>query len=1527
MLPRRDHRIERRFTRVALLTLLGVLLVPITAHAGRVTLAWDAAPSVGGYTVYWGTAPGVYTQSIDVGNTTTYTVQSLTNGVRFYFVVKSYAGGVFSAPSNEVNAIPSNVAPSILNPGNITMRSGPLNLPISASDADFDVLTFTATGLPAGLTISGTTGVISGTVPVGTHSVTVTARDGVLQASTSFTITATANAAPTLAAVSNQTNDTNDVVSLQLAGSDADGDPLTYSATGLPTGLTMNATTGRISGTPANGTGGTHNVTATVSDGALTASRSFTWTVVDLNPGLVAAFGFEEGSGTSAADRSNNGNTGTISGATWTTSGKFGKALSFDGVNDWVTIAHAPELSLTTGMTLEAWVYPTVNGNGLWRAVVFKEQAGSLVYALNASDAVDSLPVYEVASAASGVIAARGGSQLPLNAWTHLAATYDGTTMRVFVNGVQVGTTAGSGNLLTSTGSLRIGGNIWGGYFQGRIDEVRIFNVARTAAQITADMNAAIVGGPPVLTNPGNRTNAENAAISLQLVASDPDGDAITYSASGLPPSLTVNATTGLISGTLSYTSAGSHSVTVTATAAGGSDSKTFTWTVTNTNRAPVVTNPGAQTSSQGVADTLAMTATDADGQALTFSATGLPTGMSINASTGVVSGTPTAAGTFSTVVTVSDGTASPTVSFTWTVTGNPPTLTNPGNRTNAENAVISLQLVASDPDGDAITYSATGLPPSLTVNATTGLISGTLSFTSAGTHTVTVTATAAAASDSKTFTWTVTNTNRAPVVTNPGAQTSNQGVADTLAMTATDADGQALTFSATGLPTGLSINAATGVVTGTPTAAGTFTTVVTVSDGTASPTVSFTWTVTGNPPTLTNPGNRTNAENAAISLQLVASDPDGDAITYSASGLPPSLTVNATTGLISGTLSYSSAGSHSVTVTATAAGVSDSKTFTWTVTNTNRAPVVTNPGAQASFQGVAASLSIAATDADGQALTFSATGLPTGMSINASTGVVTGTPTSIGSFSTVVTVSDGTASPTVSFTWTVSSPLPGTATPLTPSGTITSATPSFTWSALPNIGYYYIEITDADPGSPTGVWVTPADGGCPLGTGTCTMPSPRTLTKGVVTWQILTWNSFGWGQWSAVKQAVVNGTDATVPAPAAIDPSGPVLTRTPTYRWNPVANATWYQISVTDALNVNRQFWTSPAAGCAATPCTMTPTPLLAVGPAQWRVRAWSATGAGAWTSWMAFETASEAPGQATLIAPDGPIGLTTPTFTWNGVDGTSYYVLRTIDLNNVETDLWYKPADAGCPSGAEVCTVTPGVALAPGMTRWQVLTWNVAGYGPWSDIRTFSVEIADPQAGVASTIAPAGSLTSALATYRWSRVSSAVMYRLAISVNGGAATYWWYTPAALGCTAVGPCSATPADAGLRTGTASWQVQAWTSKGYGAWSAAVPLVVNIPVPPTPVPLAPNGAAVSTTSFTWSPSANATYYYVVASDSTGVRIDRWLTPVEAGCASEAVTCTLISGLTLNSGSGSWQVLAYNPTGYSEWSALTAFVIP
>ncbi len=100
--------------------------------------------------------------------------------------------------------------------------------------------------------------------------------------------------------------------------------------------------------------------------------------------GLVAAYGFDTGSGTNTPDQSGNGNNGTLTNATWTTTSKYGQALSFNGTNAAVTIPDHNTLDLTTGMTLEAWVRPTNLGSS-YRTAIMKEQPGSMSYGLYAN--------------------------------------------------------------------------------------------------------------------------------------------------------------------------------------------------------------------------------------------------------------------------------------------------------------------------------------------------------------------------------------------------------------------------------------------------------------------------------------------------------------------------------------------------------------------------------------------------------------------------------------------------------------------------------------------------------------------------------------------------------------------------------------------------------------------------------------------------------------------------------------------------------------------------------------------------------------------------------------------------------------------------------------------------------------------------------------------------------------------------------------------------------------------------------------
>ena len=243
-----------------------------------------------------------------------------------------------------------------------------------------------------------------------------------------------------------------------------------------------------ISWNSATATNGSHTLSARARDAAgnQTTSTAVTVTVSGgTASGLVAAYSFNEGSGTTVTDLSGHGNTGTINGAVWSAAGKFGNALSFNGTNSWVTVNDAASLDLSSTMTLEAWVNPTTLG-AVWRTVILKEQPGELIYSLyaNTDTTRPSANVFVTSEHET-----RGTAALAIGAWTHLAATYDGTTLKLFVNGVQVSSVAVTGAISNSTGVLRIGGNnVWGEFFNGLIDEIRIYNRVLSATEIQTDM-------------------------------------------------------------------------------------------------------------------------------------------------------------------------------------------------------------------------------------------------------------------------------------------------------------------------------------------------------------------------------------------------------------------------------------------------------------------------------------------------------------------------------------------------------------------------------------------------------------------------------------------------------------------------------------------------------------------------------------------------------------------------------------------------------------------------------------------------------------------------------------------------------------------------------------------------------------------------------------------------------------------------------------------------------------------------------
>ncbi len=330
-------------------------------------------------------------------------------------------------------------------------------------------------------------------VPAGSYSLTARATDSSNATATSIAANIIANIPPSVALTApanGATFTTPGTMTLTATASDVDG---TVTLVEFYSGATKvgEDATSPYSYTWTNPPAGGPALTARATDnrGATTISSPATIQITGTPPaGPVAAYDFDDGAGAVLTDITGRGRNGTISGATWTTSGHSGSALTFGG-SARVTVPDANELDLTAAMTLEAWVYPTAVPTD-WSTVILKENSPSLAYALYAGTPANRPEGYVNNGADRGTT---GTAALPQNTWTHLATTYDGATLRLYVNGTQVASQAVTGAIRTSSGVLSIGGNgVWGEYFSGRLDEVRIYNRALSAAEVQTDMNTPV---------------------------------------------------------------------------------------------------------------------------------------------------------------------------------------------------------------------------------------------------------------------------------------------------------------------------------------------------------------------------------------------------------------------------------------------------------------------------------------------------------------------------------------------------------------------------------------------------------------------------------------------------------------------------------------------------------------------------------------------------------------------------------------------------------------------------------------------------------------------------------------------------------------------------------------------------------------------------------------------------------------------------------------------------------------------------
>jgi hypothetical protein len=696
----------------------------------------------------------------------------------------------------------------------------------------------------------------------------------------------------------------------------------------LPDGLTVNPATGLISGTLGCASAGTHTVTATVSDGVLAASQTFTWTVTSTNcaPTLVSPGNMTNGDGSDyrqvvladgplqylqlgalpmAPDLSGHGRVGVYHGAIGFgdpgATGDGTTSAAFDGSNGTYVDADLVGYPFGTGsLSMEAWIRTTA-ADGVLRFLADNSGGWSNARGVNIA-LIDGELYWRVANGMTQFIL---GSAAPhiLNdgAWHHVVCVlerlYDGAQdrMLIYIDGAlnRAATLPAAGWFITSPSSLELG-RLRGadGYgFIGSMSEWAVYQTALGATEI-AEHHA--------------RRTAVGESVALPVAGSDPDGDTLTYSATGLPAGFTIDPATGVISGTLDLASVGPHLVTVSVSDGTLTASEAFNWTITNSNQTPVLANPGTQSSGEG-----------------------------LGYAQGVLAAVP--------VQHLRLGEPSGGVAADWSGFGR--TGTYHGSIAYGQPGAIGDGTTAVAFDGSDGTYVNAGLAGypfgtgsvSLEVWLRTTVTDGVLRFIADNKNGFSdVAGMNVAVIDGK-LVWRVASTTTdfplesdAPHILNDGAWHHVVCVLDRRY----DGVHDRMLIYIDGIP---------NAVADLPAADWIITSPYTIELGRQLGTngagfigVLGEWAVYQTALSGAEAAAHYAQQAAAptpVALQLEASDPDGDALTYSATGLPPGLAVDSATGLISGALVRNSAGTYLVTATVSDATHASSQTFTWTVT------------------------------------------------------------------------------------------------------------------------------------------------------------------------------------------------------------------------------------------------------------------------------------------------------------------------------------------------------------------------------------------------------------------------------------------------------------------------------------------------------------------------------------------------------------------------------------------------------------------
>ncbi len=441
----------------------------------------------------------------------------------------------------------------------------------------------------------------------------------------------------------------------------------------------------------------------------------------------MAYWKFDEGSGSTAADSSGNGNNGTlVNGPVWT-AGRVGNALYFDGIDDNVTVPDSASLHLSSAFTLSAWVNPAATFTD-YRSIVTKNPPYYL-YASSSWFCPDGSPLGGFSTDVINPVCQ--SSPLITNTWTNLAVTYNGSTLTLYRNGVAVANSNVSATLSPTTLNLQIGGSQFGEYFKGIIDEVRVYNKALSAAEIQTiyQQDSATplqtVAAPVISPNGGNYSGS--VPVTMQTETS---GASIYYTTNGSSPSQSSTLYTGPITLANSATVKAKGFKTGSNASAEASASFTvtqpFNFSLANSGDKSVVAG-------SSVTNSISTGLLSGNAQAVTFSTSGLPTGATASFSSTSCSPAcsstlninttgSTPAGSSTITVTAAGGGVTKTTTFSLIVSL--PTVATPAISPNGGNysgsVSITMQTATS---GALIYYTTNGSSPSQSSTLYTGPI------------------------------------------------------------------------------------------------------------------------------------------------------------------------------------------------------------------------------------------------------------------------------------------------------------------------------------------------------------------------------------------------------------------------------------------------------------------------------------------------------------------------------------------------------------------------------------------------------------------------------------------------------------------------------------------------------------------------------------------------------------------------------------------------------------------------------------